>query len=93
MARQRMKSGGHACILFCSYRLEFGWLFGILSAAGGTTSIEIFFDMMPAEIAYLVSRETSARYVIYSEPHLIAARARFEVQVREVHLLEAEWAL
>jgi hypothetical protein len=89
-----LSDGRDKGLLFRSHRFEFCGLLSVLSTASRTASVEIFFDMMPAEVADLVKDElwyycTSDSCSVY----LVAAGTGFEVQVREVHLFETERAL
>jgi hypothetical protein len=82
------------CILLRIHRLKLHAVLGVLASASGATSVEILFDMVPAETTDLA---TSGKNPPILAPrraaYLIAADARLEVQVGNVHLLQAKWTL
>jgi hypothetical protein len=74
--------------------LELDCVVCVLSPACRTSAVEVFFDMMPTETTDLSGDSLLAitQRLEKEELNLITTRAGPEVQVRYIHLLEAERA-
>src|SRR5258708_32521377 len=85
-------------------RLELAKFVGVIPPARGALIVEVPPDVIPAESAYLLGdmgirmvrnkrKEEKVLGNWVSGAHLILALARLEVEIRDIHLLEAERTL
>lgn len=78
--------------LFRGHRFKFCGLLSILSTASRTATVEVFFNVVPAEVTYLAGNKHLCKPII-GGAYLVAARTGFEVKVRQVHLFKTERTL
>ena len=85
---------GEVYILLFVDGLELNSLVCVLPPACGAPTIEVFFDVVPTETTDLSGVPVSviSQGPTKRRPNLVTARTRPEVQVRDIHLLEAERA-
>lgn len=81
-------------------RLELANFVGVIPPARGTFIVEVPPDVIPAEpanlwrdMAFIWLENKGGKRNLVSGTHLVLALARLEVEIRNIHLLEAERTL